>query len=137
MYHAIVRGIAARNFTRVNDKDYGPLLKDCVPNVHHRFSGSHALGGERHDREALCRWFHRLGRLAPTLAGSSGQGDTRLDLGRAPVRLSANRAGTYLPLIRPDVGAREGPQVKPGSPCRDDHLIPPTKELPSGWQVLE
>ena len=67
MYHATVRRIAARNFTRVNDKDYEPLLKDCVPNVQHRFGGNHALSGERHDREALRRWFQRLGRLAPTL----------------------------------------------------------------------
>ena len=43
------------------------MLKDCVPDVHHRFYGSHALSGERHDREAVRRWFERLGRLAPGL----------------------------------------------------------------------
>jgi ketosteroid isomerase-like protein len=31
------------------------------------FSGTHALGGERHDKEALRRWFGRLGRVLPTL----------------------------------------------------------------------
>jgi ketosteroid isomerase-like protein len=67
MYHAMVKRIAARNFSRVNDKDYDALLEDCVPNVHHRFGGSHALGGERHDRGALRHWFERLGRLGPTL----------------------------------------------------------------------
>jgi ketosteroid isomerase-like protein len=67
MYHAIVKRIAVRNFERVNDHDYESLLADCVPNVRHRFGGSHALGGERHDREALRRWFERLGRLSPTL----------------------------------------------------------------------
>jgi ketosteroid isomerase-like protein len=67
MYHAIVKRIATRNFTRVNEKDYDALLKDCAPDVHHRFGGSHALGGDRHDREALRRWFERLGRLSPTL----------------------------------------------------------------------
>ena len=67
MYHAIVKRIARRNFERVNHRDYGAILKDCVPNVHHRFGGEHALGGERHDRETLRRWFERLGRLAPTL----------------------------------------------------------------------
>jgi len=38
-----------------------------VPNVYHRFSGNHALGGERHDREALGRWLARLERLGPDM----------------------------------------------------------------------
>lgn len=67
MYHAIVRRIALKNFLRVNRKDYAAILKGCSRNVHHRFGGDHALGGERHDREALGRWFARLGRLSPTL----------------------------------------------------------------------
>jgi ketosteroid isomerase-like protein len=67
MYHAIVKRIAVQNFLRVNRKDYAAILKSCSPDVHHRFGGHHALGGERHDREALGRWFERLGRLAPTL----------------------------------------------------------------------
>jgi ketosteroid isomerase-like protein len=67
MYHAIVRRIARKNFLRVNNKDYAALLADCAPDIHHRFGGDHALGGERHDRAALARWFERLGRLAPHL----------------------------------------------------------------------
>ena len=67
MYHAIVKRIARKNFLRVNQKDYDSLLKDCAPNVHHRFGGKHALGGERHDREALGRWLGRLGRLGTGL----------------------------------------------------------------------
>ena len=67
MYHTIVKRIATKNFERVNDNDYDALLKDCAPNIHHRFGGHHALGGERHDRETLRRWFQRLGRLCPTL----------------------------------------------------------------------
>ena len=67
MYHAIVRRIARKNFERVNQRDFHSLLKDCVPNVHHRFSGNHALGGERHDREALGRWLDRLARLGPEM----------------------------------------------------------------------
>lgn len=35
--------------------------------IYHRFGGHHALGGERHDREALRRWFERLGRLGRNL----------------------------------------------------------------------
>jgi ketosteroid isomerase-like protein len=67
MYHAIVKRIVLKNFLRVNRKHYAAILKRCSPDVHHRFGGHHALGGERHDREALGRWFERLGRLAPTL----------------------------------------------------------------------
>ncbi len=67
MYHAIVKRIARKNFLRVNQKDFAAILEGCAPNVHHRFGGQHALGGERHDREALGRWLARLGRLGPTL----------------------------------------------------------------------
>ena len=67
MYHALVARLARRNFERVNDRDVEGLLRTCAPDVHHRFGGDHALGGERHDKEALRRWFERLGRLCPTL----------------------------------------------------------------------
>jgi ketosteroid isomerase-like protein len=67
MYHAIVRRIVRRNFERVNRHDFAALLKDCSPDVHHRFSGRHALGGERHTKDALRRWLERLGRIAPDL----------------------------------------------------------------------
>jgi ketosteroid isomerase-like protein len=67
MYHAIVKRIAKKNFERVNQRDFASLLKDCVPNVYHRFAGNHALSGERHDREALGRWLDRLQRLGPAM----------------------------------------------------------------------
>jgi ketosteroid isomerase-like protein len=67
MYHSIVKHIATQNFERVNNHDYDAVLKACTSDIRHRFGGHHALGGERHDREALSRWFQRLGRLAPTL----------------------------------------------------------------------
>lgn len=67
MYHAIVKRIARKNFERVNQRDFGALLKDCAVNIHHRFYGSHALSGERHDRDAVRRWFERLGRLCQGL----------------------------------------------------------------------
>jgi ketosteroid isomerase-like protein len=67
MYHSIVRGIARKNFERVNRKEYDAVLADCAPNIRHRFGGVHALGGTRHDREALRHWFDRLGRVMPTL----------------------------------------------------------------------
>lgn len=67
MYHFIVKKIAWKNFLRVNEKQFDALLQDCTPDIHHRFGGSHALGGERHDREALRQWFARLGRLGKAL----------------------------------------------------------------------
>jgi ketosteroid isomerase-like protein len=67
VYHNIVKRIAIQNFERVNQHQYADILKDCAADIHHRFGGNHALGGERHDREALSRWFARLGRLGPTL----------------------------------------------------------------------
>ena len=67
VYNLIVASIARKNFELVNKKDYDAILAGCVPNIRHRFGGDHALGGERHDIEALRRWFHRLGRLAPNL----------------------------------------------------------------------
>jgi hypothetical protein len=39
MYHAIVKRSALRNFLRVNQKDYAPILKGCSPVVHHRLAG--------------------------------------------------------------------------------------------------
>jgi ketosteroid isomerase-like protein len=67
MYHAIVKRLAVRNFGLVNSHDYETLLASCAPDIRHRFGGDHALGGVRRDREALRRWFHRLGRLVPSL----------------------------------------------------------------------
>jgi hypothetical protein len=40
--------LAARNFARVSDKDYDPLLQSCAADVVHRFGGEQAHGGERH-----------------------------------------------------------------------------------------
>jgi ketosteroid isomerase-like protein len=64
---ARVKRIAKRVFALVDEKDCEALLKDCAPNVYHRFSGQHALGGQRHDRETFRRWLDRLGRLVPNV----------------------------------------------------------------------
>jgi ketosteroid isomerase-like protein len=67
MYHALVRRGARVGFERVSRGDAAPLLRIIAPNVHHVFAGDHALGGERHSRDALGRWFGRLFRLFPGL----------------------------------------------------------------------
>jgi len=66
-YHTIVKTVARKNFERVNDRDFKSLLNDCAPNVTHRFGGSHALGGTRHDKEALSKWLDRLALCGPGL----------------------------------------------------------------------
>jgi ketosteroid isomerase-like protein len=47
-------------FRRVGQRDYETLLEQTAPSVLHVFPGDHALGGTRHTRDALRRWFERL-----------------------------------------------------------------------------
>jgi len=56
MHHANVRRIAKRNFESLNQGDL-EAVQDGSPHIHHRFGGRHALGGERHHKEVLRRWF--------------------------------------------------------------------------------
>ncbi len=65
MYHQIVRNQVITGFNYVSNGDFDALLSQCAPNVVHNFAGDHALGGERHDVEALRRWFQRIERLLP------------------------------------------------------------------------
>jgi len=67
VYHAIVERISRRNFELVNNHQDEALLRSCTPTITHRFGGSHALGGQRHDIDALRHWFTRLHHLCPTL----------------------------------------------------------------------
>lgn len=50
-------------FDALSHGDYGVALDRMVDDVHHVFAGDHALGGERHSRDAVRRWFERLFRL--------------------------------------------------------------------------
>ena len=67
LYSSIVKRRIRQSFDQVNDHRWDELLSSIVPNVHHRFLGAHAIGGERHDREALRLWFERLARVLPSL----------------------------------------------------------------------
>jgi ketosteroid isomerase-like protein len=67
IYGYIVRKLIRQSFDHVNNHRWDELLEAVVPDIHHRFAGAHALGGERHDRETLRRWFVRLGRVYPKL----------------------------------------------------------------------
>ena len=63
----LLRKKSERPSTTSTTIGWDEAVKAVAPHVHHRVSGAHALGGERHDKEALHRWFERLGRVLPTL----------------------------------------------------------------------
>lgn len=67
MYRWIAKGQARNMFDRVAAGDYQAVLSRCADDVHHRFEGQHALGGERHGKDALRLWLRRLHRLFPDL----------------------------------------------------------------------
>jgi len=63
LYSHIVKKEIRKTFDHVNNHRWDEAVKAVVPHVHHRVSGAHALGGERHDKEDV----RRLGRVLPTL----------------------------------------------------------------------
>ena len=67
MYHAIVRRRARGIFERLSRGEWRETTADIADDVVHVFPGEHALGGERHSRDAMERWFERLYRLFPDL----------------------------------------------------------------------
>jgi ketosteroid isomerase-like protein len=67
LYSAIVKNRIRQSFDHVNNHRYDELLSSIAPKVDHRFLGTHAIGGQRHDKETLRRWFERLGRVLPDL----------------------------------------------------------------------
>ena len=68
IYSSIVEKIIRKSFQAVQDHNYDEVLKGVSSqNLTHRFAGPNSLGGIRHDKEALGRWFKRLGTVMPTL----------------------------------------------------------------------
>ena len=65
MYHLILRRRVARMFEGLSRGEWQPLVASLAERVHHVFPGVHPLGGERHTREGVQRWFERLERLFP------------------------------------------------------------------------
>lgn len=67
-YHLILKGKIRKSFDLVNQHRYDELLKGVSDKtLEHSFAGDHALGGKRHDKESLKRWFVRLGLVLPNL----------------------------------------------------------------------
>ena len=67
LYSYIVQKKIRQTFDHVNNHRWDDAVEAVAPSIHHRVSGTHALGGERHDKAALRRWFERLGRTQPKL----------------------------------------------------------------------
>jgi ketosteroid isomerase-like protein len=65
MYHAIVRRRVRGVFGQLSRGEWRDVLTGTAEALHHIFPGDHALGGERHSRRAVTRWFERLERLFP------------------------------------------------------------------------
>lgn len=72
MFHAVIERQARATFDRVNKHDYDRILADAAPDIRHRFSGDHTLGGERNDPAHVRLWFERLHRLVPGLTLTVG-----------------------------------------------------------------
>jgi len=67
-YHAIIKGKVRQQFAYVNEHKYDELLKGISDKtLEHSFAGDHSLGGVRHDKANLKKWFERLGTVLPDL----------------------------------------------------------------------
>lgn len=53
IYGSIVRVKIRQTFDHVNNHRWDEAVKALAPNVHHRVSGDHALGSERHDKNSV------------------------------------------------------------------------------------
>ena len=67
MVKAIAARRARKTFEGLSEGDWQKGLEGVADDVHHTFPGDNAVGGERHSREAMERWFERLYRLIPDL----------------------------------------------------------------------
>jgi ketosteroid isomerase-like protein len=60
MYGALVRRMVRSGLERESGGDYSAVVEIMAPEIHQVFPGDHALGGERHTRDGVERWFERL-----------------------------------------------------------------------------
>ena len=67
IYSSIVKLKIRQTFDHVNNHRWDKATEALAPRIHHRVSGDHALGGERHDKDSVRQWFERLGRVLPAL----------------------------------------------------------------------
>jgi ketosteroid isomerase-like protein len=63
MYASIIESKIRASFDALNRRDASVALSLMADDVHYRFEGHHALGGERVTRAGVAKWFERLFRL--------------------------------------------------------------------------
>lgn len=61
----IARRQVDRAFAALSRGEWRVATDRMSADVRHAFPGEHPLGGERRSRDAVLRWFERLGRLYP------------------------------------------------------------------------
>ena len=67
-YHYIIKGFVKNNFKAISEHRYDVVLNGVSnKSLVHRFAGDNSLGGTRHDKESLKRWFERVGIVLPEL----------------------------------------------------------------------
>ena len=68
IYKLIIRKKVRETFLAVQNHDYYKVLAGVAETgLTHHFAGENALGGTRHDKQALEWWFKRLGTVLPDL----------------------------------------------------------------------
>ena len=67
MYRWIVARKVRGIFAAIGRRDIDAAIKDVADDVHHVFAGDNAMGGERHSKAAMRRWFERVLFLLPEL----------------------------------------------------------------------
>ena len=93
IYSMIVKKRIRESFDQVNNHDWDALMTSIAPNVHHRFLGAHAIGGERHDRDtspSLVR-APRPGAAESPICGSTTSG-SKVGHGTPPCSCSGTAA---------------------------------------------
>ncbi len=68
IYKAIIKKKVRETFLAVQNHDYEAVLAGVADTgLTHHFAGDNALGGTRHDKQALELWFQRVGTVLPDL----------------------------------------------------------------------
>jgi ketosteroid isomerase-like protein len=65
MYHFVVKQIVRGSFKRLSQGDYRAATDLMSEKCHYHFIGRHALGGHRHSRALITKWFERFLRILP------------------------------------------------------------------------
>ncbi len=63
MYHAIIKRLVRRGYEHISRGEFEPVTKLFTSSAVFRFSGDHAMGGERRGPDEVRAWFEFVGRL--------------------------------------------------------------------------